>query len=403
MRVATHLLCATALTVSCLVACSKKEQKPAKPVTAKSASIRYESVAQVPEETRKELEAFARQLESDLKAGNTQAVQAAFSVPGIIDVICDGMKVPDKQLDQFKIGMQSGLLRTLKYVSGVWTTEQSKYKGVVLYKGSAALRFRFVSEEAGISLLDLVVTKDSKGKPHIVDFYNQGMGFGMVEQTRQTAAPLLAELDKTFLDRLLDKPNLSSADLQCFSAFMLKFRENDFAGVVARYKTLPTILRTNVTSTAIHISALQRLGDNKAYKDALKEAANRFKTANFEFMLVDLYFLDKEYDKAIECLDHFMQAVGKDAALLALKSLLLYAKHEAPAARTALLEAFQLEPDCLYAHAKGLDVLLETRDFARVRDSMIFLEQNADYKFKGSLTDPLWDEFKKAPESQQWR
>jgi tetratricopeptide (TPR) repeat protein len=365
--------------------------------------MRYESVAQVPQETRKELEAFARQLESDLKAGNTQAVQAAFSVPGIIDVLCHGMKVPDKQLDQFKIGMRSGLLSTLKFVAGVWTTEQPKYKGVVLYKGSPALRFRFVSDEAGISLLDLVVTKDSKAKPHIVDFYNQAMGFGMVEQMRQTAAPLLAELDKTFLDRFLDKPNLSAADMKSFSDLALRFRESDFAGVVVRYKTLPTILRTNLTSTAIYISALQRLGDNEAYKAALKQAANRFKTVNFEFMLVDLYFLDKEYDKAIECLDHFMQAVGKDAALLALRSLLLNAKHEVPAARATLLEAFQLEPDCLYVHAKGLDVLLAARDFAQVRDSIIFLEQNGDYQFKGALTDPLWDEFKKAPESERWR
>jgi hypothetical protein len=98
-----------------------------------------------------------------------------------------------------------------------------------------------------------------------------------------------------------------------------------------------------------------------------------------------------------------MEAVGKDAALLTLKSLLVYSKNEVPAARTILLEALQLEPDCVYAHSKGLEVLLTARDFAGARDSMIFLEQNADFKFKGSLTDPLWDDFKKAPESEQWR
>jgi len=403
MRALTRPICAIALAVSCLVACSKKDQPTTKTVPPKPASARYESVAQVPADARKELEAFARQLESDLNAGNTQAVQAAFSVPGITDIVCEGIKVPDKQLDQFKTGMQSGLFSTLKFVAGVWTTEQPKYKGIVLYKGSPALRFRFVSDEAGISLLDLVVAKDSKGRAHIVDFYNQSMGFGMVEQARQTMAPLLAELDKNFLDRLLGKPNLSTADVQSFSAFMLKFRQNDFAGVAARYKTLPTVLRTNLTSTAVYISAVQRLGDNKAYKAALKEAATRLKTANFEFMLVDLYFLDKEYDKAIECLDHFIEAVGKDAALLTLKSLLVYSKNEVPAARTILLEALQLEPDCVYAHSKGLEVLLAARDFAGARDSMMFLEQNADFKFKGSLTDPLWDDFKKAPESEQWR
>jgi tetratricopeptide (TPR) repeat protein len=214
---------------------------------------------------------------------------------------------------------------------------------------------------------------------------------------------VLAEMDKTFLNRLLDKPNLSSDDMKKFADVSTRFRDGDFPGVISAYQSLPPILRTNLAATVIHITALQRTGDNDAYKSALKEAAGRFKSASFQFMLIDLYFLDKEYDKAVECLDVFMQAVGRDAALLALRSLVLYAKHDFQAARTSLQEALRLEPDCVYAHSKGLDVLLAAKDFAATRDSMIFLEKNAGFDFKGALTDPLWDDFKKAPESARWR
>ena len=51
-------------------------------------------------------------------------------------------------------------------------------------------------------------------------------------------------------------------------------------------------------------------------------------------MLVDAYFLDKEYDKAVECIDNFMLAVEKDAALLTLKSMMLNAKGDANDGRT---------------------------------------------------------------------
>src|SRR6185503_4857647 len=120
---------------------------------------------------------------------------------------------------------------------------------------------------------------------------------------------------------------------------------------------------------------------------------------SFQFMLVDAYYLEKDYDNAIRCIDNFMQTLEKDAALLALKSLMLNAKGDIKDAQTVLSEAFKLEPDCIFAHSKGLDVLLAAKDFAGVRDSMIFLEQKGGYVFKGALSDPLWNEFKKAPES----
>jgi tetratricopeptide (TPR) repeat protein len=214
---------------------------------------------------------------------------------------------------------------------------------------------------------------------------------------------MLAELDKSFLERLLDQPKVPQADIERFGELAKQFRSGDFAGTVATYKSLPPALRETKLVTAIYLGALQRGNDDAGYKAALKQAAAKFKTANFQFMLVDMYYLDKEYDKAAGCVDAFMQAVGKDAALLALKSLMLNAKGDVPAARAALGEALQLEPDCVYAHAKGLDVLLAARDFPAVRDSMIFLEKNAGYNFRGALKGGIWADFKQAPESAQWR
>ena len=34
---------------------------------------------------------------------------------------------------------------------------------------------------------------------------------------------------------------------------------------------------------------------------------------------------------------------------------------------------------------------------------MILLEQKGGYAFKDAMDDPLWNEFKKAPESARWR
>ena len=384
-----------------LVGCSKSEQKAA-PSPAGASRPEYNSLSDVPAELRSELESFARQFEADIRSGDSNAVRRAFDGAAIAEGICEGLQGPEKALSQFKNGMQQGVAKSTTRLCQQWSESNAKYKALVLYKGSPAARFRFAPED-GIALVDLVLRRNSQGKVHIVNLCNHSVGYDLVEQSRQTAAPMLAEQDKGFLQRLVNKPNLSPADMNRFGDMAKRFASQDYAGVVSAYTGLPPALKETMTATMVHIAALQHLGRDDQYKQALKEASKRFKSASFQFMLVDAYYLDKEYDQAIECIDNFMQALEKDAALLALKSLMLQAKGDFKGAQTVLREAFKLEPDCIYAHSKGLDVLLAAKDFAAVRDSMIFLEKTGGYAFKGTLKDPLWDEFKKAPESARWR
>jgi hypothetical protein len=383
-----------------LVGCSKSEQKAASS-PAGAARPEYNSLSDVPAELRSELESFARQFEADIRSGDSNAVRRAFDGAAIAEGICEGMQGTQKSLSQFKSGMQAGLAKATMRLTQQWSESDAKYKGLVLYKGSPAARIRFAREE-GVALVDMVLRRNSQGKVRIVNLCNHAMGYDMVEQCRQSSAPMLAEQDKGFLERLVNKPNISPADMKRFADLSKRFASQDYAGVVSAYKGLPPALK-DMTVTMVYILALQNLGKDDQYKQALKEAGKRFKSASFQFMLVDAYYLDKKYDQAIECIDNFMQMLEKDAALLALKSLMLNDKGDIKGAQTVLSEAFKLEPDCIYAHSKGLDVLLAAKDFAGVRDSMIFLEKTGGYAFKGTLKDPLWDEFKKAPESARWR
>jgi tetratricopeptide (TPR) repeat protein len=384
-----------------LVGCSKSEQKAASSPAA-AARPEYNSLSDVPAELRSELESFARKLAADFRSGDSNAVRRAFDSAAIAEGICEGVQGPQKSLSQFKNGLQEGVGRSSGRLVQQWSDGDAKYKGLVLYKGSPAARFRFAGE-SGVALVDLALRKSSQGKVRVVNLCNHAMGYDMVEQTRQMVAPMLADMDKGFLARLVNKPNISPGDTKRLGDMAKQFASQDYAGVVSTYQGLPPALKESMAPSMMHINALQNLNDDDKYKQALKEAGKRFNSASFQFMLVDVYYLDKEYDKATECIDNFMQRLEKDAALLALKSLMLNAKGDIKGAQSVLSEAFKLEPDCLFAHSKGLDVLLAAKDFAGVRDSMVFLEQKGGYAFKDAMDDPLWDEFKKAPESARWR
>ena len=397
---------ALVLTASlCLLGCSPGDNpRNVKSSTAVPAARKaYETLADVPQELQDQAAQFAQTLETAMRERNLTAVRAAFNPTAIVDGICDGVNARGQKLEQFKTGMERGMLTGVDQVARVWSKDDVKYKRLVIYKGDLAARFRFVDKDSGISLIDMVLRTNRQRNLAIVNFCNHAMGYDMVEQSRQLTAPLLAELDKTFLERLIGQPGVNVESMNKFAELAQKFRTGDHAGVITGYRSLPPALQQTLAATAIYISALQRSDDTTAYKAALKDAAARFKAVNFQFMLVDVYALDKDYDQAVKCVDAFMQALEKDAALLALKSILQNAKGEVAIARATLREALELEPDCVYAHEKGLDVLLAAKDFPAARDSMLFLEKNAGYSFKGNMTDEVWADFKKAPESAPWR
>jgi hypothetical protein len=398
---------AAAYVLACLLAlnsCSK-EKGPETPKAGTAATApKYTKVEDVPESERKELETFGRELEAELRAKKFEAAKAKFHVGGTAEMLVEGVNASPAILQKSRTEMESGFREALGLLVKTWAENDLNYKHLVIHDGQVKLRFRMASMNVGISLLDFTVKKRPEGTLGIVDVYNHAVGSSMVEQGRQNALPILMEMDRGFLDRMFGKSAaFSPKDVQAFAEMSVCFQKQDFKGTIAAYGKLSPEMQRKTLPTVFHINALAQSQDMEGYKAALKEASKTQDSASFQFMLVDLYFLEGNHEKAITCLDAFMAAVEKDAALLALKSLILNSKGSTNAARDVIKEAFALEADCLYAHSAGLDILLSAKDYAAVAASMRFLEANGAYQFKGALDDPMWADFLKSPESAPWR
>jgi tetratricopeptide (TPR) repeat protein len=385
--------------------CSESKEKPSATTQAPAVTTpKFTSLTQVPESERQELDAFGRELETALRAKDLPKVKAAFRAEGMIEQFMIGVTISNPKIREFKTGMQKGLQRSIEFIATRWSEGDTKYKHLVIHEGVPKLRFRFYMEESGITFMDLLVTRGANGKLGIVDAFNHGMGSGIVEQSRQAALPALMELDRGFLERMFDGgPKTDFKALEQFGEMSKHFRNKDYQGVVEAFQKLPPDLKNKLTPTAIHITALQQLGDEEAYKNGLREAAKVHNSASFQFMLLDLYILAKDYAKAIECLDAFMASVERDAVLLVMKGTLQSNQGNPAAALTTVKEALTLEPDSYPVHNLILDVLLAAKDHAAVADSLRFLEKGGTLQFKGTLTDPIWEDFLKSPASAPWR
>jgi hypothetical protein len=388
-----------------LSSCSKENPSGPTKAGTTAAAPKYTKVEDVPASERQELDAFGRELEKHLKAKDLEAVKETFYVSGMVDLVMDGVNASGSNVDKFKTGMGKGLNQSLGFIAKNWSENEVKYKHIVIHDGRAKVRFRLASDTSGITMLDILVKKRPDGSMGMVDFYNHAVGSGMVDQGKQNALPILAELDKGFLERVFggSSPEISLKDSKTCAEMSQGIQKGNYQAAIDGYHKLSPEMQRKTLPTVLHLTALQNTRDDEAYKTALKEAAKSQDSASFQFMLIDLYVLEEDHAKAIECLDNFMAAVERDAALLAIKALLLQNNGSTEAAREVVREAFALEPDSIFVHNKSLDVLLAAKDYAAVAQSIRFLESNGDYEFKGALTDPVWADFVKSPESAPWR
>lgn len=384
-----------------LCSCGDRSGKSPSATAAATEPEGFHNIADVPKGVRDEYEAFGRAFEADLRAGNLEKLKSYFDTAGATDRICNGLEGDPAVLVNFKRGLTKGVESTLSGQGKDWAESHPKFKGVVIYQNQPAARFRFTKE--GIAVIDLVLSKGPGGGMRVTDFYNHAVGGSMSEMARQAAAPMLGSLDRRFFSRLLNGAALSHAELSKVIAFYEKVGKRDSAGALAEYPGLPASIREGHMVTTAYLALLQQGPDEKAYQKALKEAATRFKSANFQFMLVDLYFFEKNFVQAIACVDTILEAVGVDAALLTLKATLQKENGDLPTALATLREAMADEPDCEYAHISGLPIFLDAKDYKGVRDSLLALEKTGKYDFKKVMGDPQWADFKKSPESAAWR
>ncbi|RBP35220.1 hypothetical protein DES53_12420 [Roseimicrobium gellanilyticum] len=399
-------LCASAILVAAgfivLPSCSKdKESASSQVAGAITVPPKPTKLTDVPQGERDDLDAFGRQLEADLLAKNIPGIKAAFHELEIVEQVMASMHISGLHYDFLKQMLERGMPNKVGYIAQNWSEQEAKYKGLALHDGKVNLRFRFLSD-SGILFLDLHVARRPSGRLGIIDYYNQATGGSFSDQMRQVILPALTELDKQVAGNPAGhSSSMALDDIKQLSLMTRHFQNKDFKGIIDAYHQLSPEMKNSLMAISFRLDALKQLQDLEGYKDALLEAAKTNRSPNFQFLLMDVYAIEKNYDKALECLDLFMAATGEDAALLTVKGTLQLDKGAHDAARATIHEALALEPDSSSIHLRALEVLLVTRDHQATAASVRFLQEQGGVKL--NLTDPDFAEFMKSPESAPWR
>lgn len=125
-------------------------------------------------------------------------------------------------------------------------------------------------------------------------------------------------------------------------------QKNDLDGIINLYESLDNDYKKNRGFQVIYISACQKK-DQEKYKEALESYAALYPNAtNSYFLLLDLYFLNKQYDKAHSSVNKLDSLVGGDPFLDFYRANIYLAMEDNANAKLYYDKVFQVYPTLAY-------------------------------------------------------
>ena len=187
---------------------------------------------------------------------------------------------------------------------------------------------------------------------------------------------------ESVLLKVLGLPSLSARDTRAFLAVRDSLAKDDYAGAYKALESFPEDYRSSRQWAIMRVTYGARAGDEN-YRHALSHLAARFGAdAELQLLLIDHYFYEKRFGRALEAVTALEQAVGgEDASTNGLKGNLLTALRRPREAEAACRRGIELEGDFKPAYWCVVSAAIERNDGKAVVDALSAYEKAFGVRF----------------------
>jgi tetratricopeptide (TPR) repeat protein len=227
---------------------------------------------------------------------------------------------------------------------GVRTIEATKGSAKFLRSGVRDSKpyalVRYDLGDQGIDYIEYYLTPSRK----IEDWYVHSMATLYSTSARLSLATLLKT--DSMLFGLFGARFTTQADVKPFSDLRTHLEAQDFASAYRVLESFPESFRKSRQWALMRVTYGGRI-DEATHRAALRHLARDFgKDADLQFMLIDHYFFEQQFDRALASLSGLERNIGgEDAATANLRGSMLIAAKRFDDAGKACRRGIALEPD----------------------------------------------------------
>ncbi len=190
---------------------------------------------------------------------------------------------------------------------------------------------------------------------------------------------LIINLIETMAPNMKDTADIRDLKTTVTRITALKAK-GDWLGVKTEYEKLDKNIRQEKSIAMINVLACQHLGID-SYKQALEQYATDFpETTNGPLLMIDMYALNNEFDKALAAIDKLDSLTGGDPALDYLRAIQYVNMKKTALALECWLRVFAYDPSLPNNVKKLVTYYYNNNDTAKAQEILTGYLQTKDAK-----------------------
>ncbi len=284
------------------------------------------------------------------------------------------------------------------------TAMGGSYRFLRVHQKNGRMRILFRADfgDSGLNYHDMLVVKDKAGKPRIGDIYVFLSAEDMSTTLRRALIPVAAQQNRSLLDKLRGVESEYMAHASEMHAMAMNIRAGNSREAMKIHDSLPASLQKQKSVMIMRYRAASDIGVAE-----VQEAAQDFRKCHpddpcLDMLSIDLYATSGKTDQAIECIDRIDEAVGGDPRLNVVRAGCYRVTKRYDEAKKAAEKAVEADPADDAGHWELVTIALESQDFAEVNRLLTLIETQFDIKFGDLTQQPIYAEYVKSPEYQEW-
>ncbi|WP_165233404.1 tetratricopeptide repeat protein [Aquisphaera insulae] len=339
---------------------------------------------------------------------DAKAFEGAMDMEALMETATAGVKAPDRFKQDFLKGAREAQGRDgspllVEFRPAVKAGARVRVTRGLEWQGKPAFLLRMIAADGNASYLVFLVERRPGGAIKAVDYYSLATGELASQAAHRLYVSTLAQVNRGLLDRVLGQDQAFLKHIDDLKRMAASNREGRGTDVLTIYEALPEELKNEKVFQVLRFSGAQKTGDNAKYLEAIRDFARRFPgDPACEFLLVDGYFLMKQPEKSLGCIDNLEKTLGEDAYLKVLRANLLTLLKRPDDALAEYRAAIAAEPDLRPAYDGLLAAALGRKKFAEVAKVLDGLESQLHQEINDLSGVDEFKEFLASPEGQAW-
>jgi tetratricopeptide (TPR) repeat protein len=378
--------------------------KPAVPVAGPSPAA--ESVGKPL--TDEECLAAGEEISEAVSSGDVAAFDRMIDWDSVNQRCTAGIDAPEPFRQGFIRGLNQSRLKVTGISNGLVDAVKKGGSYTLLHSHTRENRrwllFRLLTPESGVNYHDLLLARRPDGKIKAVDMYVYMTGELISQTYRRGYLQAVARGSGGLVDRLTGADQEYAKNLKKLSQMVDAGRSGRTGEVLSIYEGLPSDLKKDKNVLMIRLQAAQKLGDDGEYSQSIEDyRAKHPNDASIDIISIDYYVLKKRHREALVCLDRVDHAVQGDPYLQTLRAGIHIEQNDLTAARADLKKALDAEPGLVDAYWTLVTLSLKGNDHDETLKMLRLIRDKFSIEVGDLTTVPLYEEFIKSPQYQEWR